>query len=150
MIATKGKVVKLFEANSEVYSDRLPIEGRWLYDLIYIKHSNCYLMLHNKRIYRKEIDDTPFTPVMKFAPRSRVGGCFEYSTMHQRPILTTTCRNISAINVETKKVEIKAESSLGTVIQDFKLFGRNQDRVAATTEDGYVLAFKLNFQRRRG
>ena len=148
MIGTKRKGVKLIEGNNQLYSGRLPVENGLLVDIIYVQHLNCYLVHHDYKIYRKDVNDQPPYLYMKIKIALRIGSSFRYSKIHERVIIAKNLRYISALNVEKKQVEIRVKKKFGDKIQEFRIFGKGQNTVISVTNDGHILAHKLNFKKK--
>ena len=150
MIGSKGKGAKLVENNTEIYSGKLPVEDKWLQDIIYVTHLNSYLIYHNDRLYKKDIDNKPIYLFLELKCGLRVGACLKYSKLNKRVIIAKDYYNVSALHVESKKVQVEIIKTIGDRIRDMKLFGDNEDRVVTVTKDGYVILYKFNFRRKTG
>ena len=150
IIGTKKRGLKVFENGIEVYSEKYVQDNRSLTDLIYIDHLNCYLMDYDNKIYRKDIDNQPPYFFMKCLCGLRIGASFSYSRLHKRLIVSKNYKNISAINLDTRKIEIEVKKTLGTDIFDFVVFGRKQNRVIAVSKEGHLLLYRLDFGQKTG
>ena len=149
MIGTKTKVLEVVEDNKVIFSEAISSFAS-LTDMIYIEPMNYYLMDHNTKLYRKNIDDKPPYLFMEIVTGFREGACFQYSRQHDRLIVNKDYKNISVVNLEEKKVEIEVEKEVGDFIEDFRLFGNNEDRVVAITGDAYLLLYKLDYEEKIG
>ena len=150
MIGTAIKGLKIIEEGTEVYSGKLPVEGGYLLDTIYIPNENCYLLRHNNQLFRKDIDENPAYLFMDVICGARAGACFKYSIVQKRLIINKDMRNISVVNLQTKTVEIEVEKTVGDILSDIKVFGPQDTRVASASDDGYLLLYKLNYSQRQG
>ena len=65
-------------------------------------------------------------------------------------ITNKDCKNISAINLESKQVEIEVEKIVGNYIIDFRLFGEQEEKAIAVTEDGHILLYNLDYNQKTG
>ena len=118
--------------------------------ILYIPPLNCYLIGTYKKIYRKDIDDEPPYAFMDITSGRRAGACFRYSLHHKRLIINKDFNNISVINLESKVVEIEIEKSFGKQIADFRLFGKDENRVISVTQDKYLILHRLDFPEKKG
>ena len=150
LIGTKERGIKLIENHHLLYFGRLPSEKKWLSDMIYVPHTDCYLVYHNQLIFRKDINNQPLYPFLNCTAGWRVGACFRYSPVHRRVIFAKDLHNISTLNVERVRVEIQVRKTVGDFIRDFKVFRGNQDRVIAVTNNGHALYYKLDFRNSQG
>ena len=150
MVATKGKGLKIVENGAEVWSGKLPVFNVWLTDIIYIESQDSYFIDYNNKLYRKAVNREPPELFIDVESGTRVGACFRYSKNHERLIVNKNFRNISAINLEAKKIEIELWKQIGGNIYDFRLLGDNEDRVIAITQDGYVIYYGLDYGQKSG
>ena len=150
MIGTMLKGLKIKENGALVYSGKLPEDEGILTDMIYVESLNCYLIASLYQIKRKDIDEKPPYLYMNYDCGSRIGGCFRFSKIHERLIVSKHSQNISAIDLERKQVEIEVENGVGNDIIDFRLFGEQENRVIAVTGDGHVILYSLDYTQKRG
>ena len=150
LVGTWGKGIILTENGAEIYSGSLPVEGKSLRDIIYITPLNCYILSHDKKLYRKDIDDKPAYLYMDVESGNKLGSCFRYSNIHQRLIMIKEETNLSVVNLETKEVEIELKKSAGNYIADFRVFGEQEDRVISLTHDGNVFVCEIDYAEKKG
>ena len=150
MIGTMRKGLKLLENNMEVYSARLFYTQAYLRDMIYIEDLDCYLMSYNEKLFRKDIDDQPPYLYLDKICGYRAGACLRYSKMHRRLITCKDITNISAIDLKTKVVTIEVKKNVGEIINDFRVFGGEENGVIAITQDGFVILYHLNHENNTG
>ena len=132
---------------AQIYSVEFPGEYRDLNDMIYFPPLDCYLLACYDKIYRKDIDGQHPYLYMELKCGTREGAHFRYSNIHQRLVIAKDCLKISVLSPETKEVEIEVQKNLEGLIQDFRLFGEQEDRVVAITATGFVLLFSLDYTR---
>ena len=149
MIGTNNNGFKLIENSILLYSEKFPGEKMDLSDLIYVRHSDCYLMSYDSQIYRKDININQFYPIMEARPQVELRSCLRYSEIHQRVIVALNLSKISAINLKTSSIEIQGKKISGGKIQDFQLFGERHNLVISLTQDGDVTAHELDFKSKK-
>ena len=150
MIGTWGQGLKIIENEAQIYSEQLPNIYASLADMIYIKPLDCYLLDHDEKIYRKDIDDKPPYIYLDLTCNIRAGASFRYSEIHERLVIIKDWDRIAVVNLQNKEVEIDVEKTIGHNIEDFKLFGENEDRVVSIADDGYILLYSLNYSKKTG
>ena len=150
MIGTSTEGVKLVKGNTEIYSGKLPPDDLYLLDITYAPCTNCYFLASRDKLYRKDINNRPPYFYMAVKCGLRPGAFFSYSHMHKRLIVCKNGRSIGVINPKTKKVELVMGKYFRGLIEDFKLFGKHENRVVSVTGDGNVILYSLNFGRKRG
>ena len=148
LIGTMKKGLRLRENGVEIYSGRLPIKDASFRDIIYIPLLDCYLIVHNNKLYRKDIDEKPPYLFMGVNCGFRQGSGLRYSKIHQRLVIIRSRRNISVINLQTKAIEI--ESSMRKRVVDFRLFGNSEDQVILVTQDGFIMLYIIDFAKKIG
>ena len=149
LIGTREKGLTLMDKGSQVYSEVLPGD-RYLSDIVYAPHVNCYFLALNSKLYRKDINKRSPYLFMDFDCGWRWGACFRYSNLNQRLITNKNQRNISVLNPKTRKIELVMRKSVGKWIGDFRPFGENEDRVVSVAEDGHVILYSLTAGFERG
>ena len=150
LIATSKKGLTLVEEAAQIYSGMHPVAYGSLRDIAYIPPLDCYLMAHEDKLYRKDIDDKTAYLFMDIKCGWRPGCCFRSSNTDQRLVTVKDMSKISVIDLEARKIEMEMEKKLGNEIMDFKLFGEEQRRIVSVTKDGYVILYNLGSGRRRG
>ena len=151
-IATHFITCILVENDATIFSDdcQLMCYGEGLSDLAYIRDLDCYLMLTDHHLYRKNIDDQPPYPVMTFKNLIRKESCLKYSELNKKLILSNSGGDLLFINLERAKVEFKVKRGTWYVkILSFKLFGENQNKMASLTSETEILVHTVNFQRKK-
>ena len=149
-IGTTDKGLKVVDDGVKVFSGPFSESCAWLRDMISIKPINCYFLDMNYKLYRKNIDKLPPYPYMEIKCGNREGASFRYSDLHNWVIVIQDCNKISGVNLSKNEVEIEVEKSIGYFINDFRLFGRQQDRVVALTTYGYIFLYRLNYGEKSG
>ena len=150
IIGTDEKGIKIIKNGSQIYCSKLPEEEEALRDLIYIEPMDSYLMDHDGKLYRKDIDEHPPHIFMDIKCGATFGACFRYSSINQRLIICKDGTKISVVNLENKKIEIQVTKSVGEDIMDFCIVGKEEDRVICVTLDGYLVLYKLNYSEKTG
>ena len=162
MIGTTQKGLKVMEDGAQVFLGKLQIddtdnidlfnsiEGPWLADLIYVNSLNCYFMDFNDKLYRKDIDDRPPYKYMDVICGLRLGASFRYSQLHERLIICKDDKTLSVINLESKTIEIDIEKDIGNNIWEFRLFGEEENRVVALTDDAEIVLYEIDYQEKTG
>ena len=154
MIGTDQAGFKLSNENKLIDSGKLPISDNTLRDIVYIPSINSYLLATNFSIYKKEIDKSPIKLFLdiKCGHIDRPGSFLRYSRFNQRLIVSQESRSISVINPKTKKIELEFKAILRDYdhIQDLRIFGVHEDRVAVLTVFGNLILFRLNSKVLRG
>ena len=64
-------------------------------------------------------------------------------------IITENDFCLTILNLEEKERELTVKTRLGAKIMDFKIFGEQENRIVAVTEDCYVFLYRINFETRR-
>ena len=54
------------------------------------------------------------------------------------------------MNLQNDQVEIEVKKSIGGKIRGLRLFGEQEDRVIALTQDGYLILYNLDFSKSKG
>ena len=151
LVATSSKGLRLVENGKLVYSRKLFGDKSPIRDVIYVPCANCYLLDFNSQLYRKDIDEEYPYLYIDFRCGYRQGAYFRYSKRHQRVIVNKDCKNISVINVEKNKLEIEIDNKIqGDYVNDFRLFGSEEDRVVSVTKNGYIVLYSLDYAKKRG
>ena len=152
LLATKNKGLQVIENGDLVYSDEFQIEdGAPTRDIIYVKSMNCYFLDSDYVLFRKDINSDPPYEYMDILCRpKRIGAGFQYSSMYERLILNKDRYQLSAVNLETKRVEVEMEKTGGGHIKDFRLLQETQDKVVSVTRDGVLVLYKFNFLKKKG
>ena len=146
LIGTAGERLRVIEDNQVVYCDAFSEYYAPLKDVVYVEHLNCYLLDFNSAIYRKDIDDQPPYFYMDVKGSKREGASLKYSRISQRLIVNNDDRNISVVNLEQKFVEMEVEvSSNNNPIQDFRIFGENEEKVLSVTVDGVLSLHNFDY-----
>ena len=148
MVGTDKKRLKVIEDRKLIFSGFFAGEQKKLRDMIYVKHSNCYLLWLGDEIFRKDLNDQNLSFLMgiKSMALLKVGSCFRSSELHQRVIIAKDKSKISVLNLESKEIDIEAELHFDNFIRDFQLSGKNEDTVVSLSHDGQVVAKKLDFE----
>ena len=150
LIGTDGEGLKLILNDTPLFSGGLPEDGSVLLDIAYIPPLDFYLLASDEKIFRKDIDDKPAYPFMSIECGYRNGACLRYSSLNQRLIVPKGGNSISVINIETKEVEIEVVKAVGNEIQDFRVFGEQEDKVISVTQDGHILLYALDYAQKQG
>ena len=151
LIATSGHGLTVIADGDELYSAALPEDNSFIYDIIFVPPLNSFLFAHANKLYIKEIDDKPPHPFIDLKyDHQRPGACFRYSTVRQRLIARKDRRSLIAINLKTRKVELELKSGVGCWIEDYRIFGHQEDHIVAVSYDGHVVLFTLDPAQNRG
>ena len=148
MIGNTKKGLKLFEDRVEVFA-RAWTEGLKLFDIIYINHQNCYLLCTNEALYRKDIDDKPPYAILTLNYYDWAQIKVRYSQKSKRLITTRDPKKISVVNLARKQREMEVNKPQGGYIIDFRLFGKNDEKIVSITIDGYVYLHILKYDSRK-
>ena len=149
LVATNGEGLKVIENSIEIYSSELPVPNGSVKDTIYIQHLNCYLLCHEEKIYKKDVNDRHPKLLIDISSGSRPGACFRYSHFNKRLIINKDKNTISVVNVERRLIEIEAKKQVGDHIVDFKVFGEIDEQVISLTSNGNLLSYFLNYAMRK-
>ena len=137
----------LIENGTFVSCQVSPIEfnvGCLLCDLIYVKGSDSYLLLSEKYLYRKGIDDEPLDLLMEFKPSVEEGSCLKYSELNQKLILSDSGGPLYLIDLERMKVEFQTNRKTKASIAKFTLFGEKENQLVSLTTGGSILVHTVN------
>ena len=149
-----GENIYLFKERSQVYTGNLPGGGflrrDFLRGVIYIPCLNCYFIVDDFCLYRKDIKNKPAYLFMRLRSWERSDNSLKYSNEHHRLIFNKDSINISALNPRKRKIDVEFEKIVGIEILDFKLFGRNATRVVSVTKDNYIFLHNLSEAQKRG
>ena len=151
LVCSSYKGLIVLENEVEVYSGKLPVGVQSTSKIVYAPPPhNCYFIIFETRLYRKNINDKP-PYVFMHAPRGeRFYGRLTYSKFLQRLVLSRDLENISVINPETKKIEIVMKKSIGYIHGRLRIIGDHDNRLLTVTYDGYVVLYSINHQQKRG
>ena len=150
LIGTSWNGLLLLEDKANVFSSELPDSAQYIRDIIYTPHLDSYFLAFNDKLYKKDIDDKPPYPFMNVNCGSRYGACLGYSTRHQRLIINKDSETISLLNTETRKLEVEMKKKVGNKIMDFRLLGKDEQRVVSLTGDGHIILYNLSQPESRG
>ena len=146
MIGSSFLEFRLFENSILIYSEEVMKEESYkLHDIIYVDHLDCYFLLINFKIYRKDIDEKPPYLWMDVRSGGKAGYCFRYSKMNRRFLITKDSCNMSFLDKTCTRVEIEVKRTQEDYLRDFKIFGKNEKKVVAISNDGEVLCYVFNF-----
>ena len=149
-MATERRGVKCISNGTE-YSSKNTFEfGSAVRDMVYADHLDSYFIDYHMELYRKDVDDKPPYHYMNLNCGLRSGACLKYSKINKRLIVNKDYKKIAVINLEAREVEIEVEKPVGDPIFDFVLFGEQEDRVAAITQQGDILLYKLDYKKKTG
>ena len=151
LIATDMQGLILIENGALLYSGDLPGNRRVLKGIIYIPPLKCYFLAVDKKLYRKGIDGkAPYLSISIYCGW-KTGACFRYSNLNQRLIINKGQKNISILNLKTKKKETEMKMiNVGDLIKDFRLFGKKENKVLSITGSGHQTLYCLFYGKRRG
>ena len=140
MLGTWKRGIKVVEDDTVVYSENLPNHYGALKDMVYIEPHDYYLMDHDKKLWRKNVDDKPPSVFMDIGCGFRKGACLRYSKLNDRLFVAQNGNAISVINLERRQIETSTVLSQLTMqtIMDFRVLGEHQNRVIAITNSGCV------------
>ena len=144
-IATSIKRLFVVEDEAQAYSDRLYGSSKFLRDLVYIDHLDCYLLNQNNRIYRKKIDERVPSPFIRLHCGYERGRCLLYSKLNRRLIIPIQGKNIAVVNLERKQVEIQIKMQQRPYIRDFKLFGRRENKIVWVVSGGSINRCSISY-----
>ena len=150
LVGTWGSGLEVIEDGNLVYKGKMPGEDHSLWDVVYIPCLNCYLLATPGALYRKEVDGSAPSVYLTIDCGYRIGAFLRYSDLHRRLIINKEGQNIAVIDPVTKKIEIEVDKNFQDHINDFKLFGEKQDKVAAVTKDGYAILYDLIYAQKWG
>ena len=150
LIATDSQGLKVFEKGILVFSGELPEGDIQIFDAIYIPALNSYLLASRSELYRKDINVKRPYLYLSVECSSRYGSYFRYSKLQERLIVNQNTCYISVINPVTRKTEIVIQKGVRWDINDFRLFGENEDRVVSVNLEGHIVLYSLNYAQKRG
>ena len=150
LIGTKGKGLKLYENGSTKWTGILPLRQGMLNDMIYIEPLDCYILQYNLMLYRKDINDQPAYLYMQVRTGFPDQARLRFSNKNQKLVVSIDMFQMSAINLESKQVEIAVDKTAGEGIIDFRIFGEDDHRVISISKDGYINLYELDFKRKQG
>ena len=140
LLGMEGYGLQLLENEQEIFSGELPspqAAQSILVDIIYVDHLDCYLIYQDEKIYRKDINSQPCYFLMNAKISFRKGVSLRYSRQNRRLIVTKDSKHISVIDLDRKRFEMILEESLG-YINDYRVFGENENKIISLTVDGYI------------
>ena len=141
-VATDNKGLLLISQDTPLYSAVFPEEAEDLLDLVYIRPLDSYLIGFEDKLFIKYIDDNPPELYMEQNCRGRPGACFRYSESRGR-LLVNNGKGISVVNLNDREEDDEFMNSAGGEIQDFRVVGKEGNRVVAVTEDNYLVLFDI-------
>ena len=150
LIATLFKGLSVFENDIQVYTGPLPGKQRSLFDTTYYPPLNCYFMASFSQLFRKDINDKPAYLFLNIWCGGRFGACLRHSNINERLFVNKDRHNISVVNPQTKKVEILMKKTVGDSIEDFKVFGKNENGVVSITSNGYIVLYNVACDHKNG
>ena len=121
-IGTRYGGLKVINQTDPTYSAGFPEDKGNLWDMVYIRHLNCYLYVQeDNQIHRKDIDEDPPCLFMGLDCGSQPGKFFKYSKLNRRLIVRRRDKRTAVVNLERKMVEIAIRKRQGSeTIEDSK------------------------------
>ena len=129
LIGTQRKGLILMEDGAEAFVGNLPVKYGSLLGIIYYLPLKCYLLAHDDRVYKKDLNSRPVYLFINIQCGKRAGGCSRYSNLQQRLDVNRDEENIALSNNKTRKLEIKFKKGVGNSIGDVRVFGKEQKPV---------------------
>ena len=152
LIGTTTTGIKLIENKIQTYAaDHLPGDPNQFCGIIYISHLNCYLLVFEARIYRKDINENPAYVFMDLNCGSRIGA-LKYLALNKRLIFPKDGKNLAVLNLDTKQVEIEIEVEVNWIrgfIQSLAIFPNNENKIAFLTSEGWLYFYWISYELRR-
>ena len=151
MIGTSELGLKLIENQATIYSELfMKKKNLPLHDMIYVDHLDCYFLLINYKIYRKDINSKP--PYLWIHVRSgrRVGSCFRYSKMNMRMVIAKGGINIAFLDKKCSRIVFEVDRhDEESFIRDYKFFGGYENKIIAITHKGDLLTYVFNYDQKK-
>ena len=145
-VVTSMKGLKVVEEASQIYSEALPgIRPATIKDLTYVDHLDCYLLIYNYKIFRKDLTESAPYPFLDFFCGFRLGGSFRYSKKNKKLIIAKTGFEIAVVNLERKIIEFGVKSANRMKITDFKLFGRKEEKIVSVDNSGLICLYSISY-----
>ena len=131
-IGTRYGGLKVINQTDPTYSAGFPEDKGNLWDMVYIRHLNCYLYVQeDNQIHRKDIDEDPPCLFMGLDCGSQPGKFFKYSKLNRRLIVRRRDKGTAVVNLERKMVEIAIRKRQGSeTIEDFQVFRDKENQIA--------------------
>ena len=151
MIVTSHKGLIIIEKDEVVYQGLLPNPKALVKDTIYIPPLNCYLIEHNGKVYRKNLDEKDPYIYLDWNCGKTHNCSFLYSNKNKRLILLKNSSSIVVLNLSTKEAEIEIRLSKASEdIVGFKLLGKEQKQGVVATSEGMLYLFQVNYGFKEG
>ena len=146
-IVSSWRGLKIVENGVLRYSAIFPQNEGQVTEISYISHLDCYLLNYDRKLYRKDIDENPpYLYIQREGEPVLAWSSFGYSNLHKRLLMVTESRKtLSVVDLDRRRVEMEVSRSQVDKIQDFKLFGFDQNQVVLLTTFGSIFLFTLKF-----
>ena len=112
-------------------------------DLHYSRHLDCYLLCLEFKIYRKNLDGKPAFLFVDLKIEGMIGSSFILAKTYPRFILSRKRRDISLINLETRKMEISFPKDHGGQVVTHHLLDEQERHLLILTHDAHVVLYDL-------
>ena len=120
-------------------------------DITYVSCIDSYLVNTSEVIYRKDIDKGEAYFFLAFhPPQNKFGDTFRYSLLNQRVIIIRDFDRISVVDLQRKEIEFEVLKSLGNDLSIFRVFGNQEEKVAAVTNDCHIVIYSLDYTKKTG
>ena len=148
LIATDLKGMKVIKDNILVFLDALPTQD-FIGGLVYVDYLDCFLLLSGEILYRKEINNKAPSVYIDLKLSAEVILGLRYSRMNKKLITFIDYKNLAVINIDEKRLDLVFEKEIGESVRGYKIFGEQEKKVIAITEDGYVVLYVFNYEMRK-
>ena len=152
--ATNSKGLKVVENSTLIYSNTLP-RTLHLSDIAYIDHLNCYLLVYNYNLYRKDIDvNQPYFLMKTVFSGLKRGTYLRYSKVNKRLIVAKDKTRLVVLNIEKRRIGFMIENKYSMIrkfskIHDFRLFGSQERKMVTLGLKGSIHLYFISFDLRK-
>ena len=152
LVIKRDRSIKVTKDGKEIFlSKLLNRDLQYLNSAIYIAHLDCFLILIQRGLYRKDINEENFYFWMNLPslPQLHLSGrVLRYSPRSRRLVCFLLWESLTVINPGSKKIELDLKhEALGVV--DFTLFGKDKSKVAAINFIGQLFLFIMSYSRKK-
>ena len=116
---------------------------------LYAAAEDCYFLtsFQQKRVYKKAIDgQEPEVFLDGHAVGWMNGRAPKYSLKNNALVMDHNQKNLLIVSAQDPSKRIEINQDLTDNIKDFKIYGKDENKVAALTYDGWVLLYQYDIQ----
>ena len=147
LILTFAKGMKVIKDNKQVFSAKCSARKLFNHEIIYVDFLDCFLLLANNDLYRKDIDgEVPYF----FMSLSSQACLLRYSK-HNNPLILVQGKwgDLAVYDLKQKKKVLHLKNPAKEMIKDVKLFGEKEEKFISVARSGSVWMRIFNFSMKK-